>query len=48
MERKRKWDQEMDVPYESGATHLSIFVKDKKTQTEMTKEATMRREEVRL
>ena len=47
MERKRKWAEEEDIPYESGATHLSIFVKDKKTQTEMTKEAAMRREEVR-
>ena len=46
-EKKRKREEEENVPFKSGSQNLSDWCKNKSSQTEMTKVATMRKEEVR-
>ena len=46
-EKKRKREEEENVNFESGSQNLTNRVKNKSSQTEMTKVATLRKEEVR-
>ena len=46
-EKKRKREEEENVDFESGSQNLTNRVKNKSSQTEMTKVATLRKEEVR-
>ena len=46
-EKKRKREEEENVDFQTGSINLTDRVKNKSSQTEMTKVATLRKEEVR-